>query len=360
VGAAYLGEGPKHRTALVIPEGAFLVIRGDVSALRRSAALSSLPLDKVGMWLSGDRASRVCGFDPTVRVGEFLAVVPEGGEKGEFAIVAKTTVPKEDLLRCVERLAREGGRELVTKAEGRDTSMTLPNQEGELVYREGGLVAMGQRPFLSVLLATLDGKLAGASQQSPHMRLAHLLRGASEPPVTSATVVATVVLPRSLRERLKAENIGPVATSAMTGVLGVEALGVSLTTGAAGGTTEVFARFACESPAACAEVDKILQAQRLKLSQQIGLRLAGFGPLVDSFKTEPNGPALAASARTRTDDLARALGFAADYLSKSVAAPPPETRPEPTKVAPDEVLKPPPTVRRPAPTGSAGTSAGAR
>jgi hypothetical protein len=359
-GAAYLGEGPKRQTALVVPEGAFLVLRGDVSALRRSAALSSLPLDKIGMWLNGARASTACGFDPTARVGEFLAVVPEGGDKGEFAIVARTTVPKDDLMRCVERLAREGGRDLTTKTEGRDTSMTLPKQEGELVYREGGLLAIGQRPFLSVLLATLDGKLAGASPQSPHVRLAHHLGHASEPSATSTTVVATVVLPRSLRERLKAENAGADATAAMGGVLGVEALGVRLTTGASGGTTEVSARFVCESAGACAEVDRLLQAQRLKLSQQLGLRLAGFGPLVDSFTTEPNGPALGATARTRTDDLSRAIAFAADYLSRSAPTPQPDAPPEPAKVTPDEVLRPRPNARPPATGPVPDTSARAR
>ena len=358
--AAYLGEGPKRHTVLVVPDGAFLVVRGDISALRKTAALSSLPPDKLGKWLNGDRVSRVCGFDPSARIGEFLAVVPEGGEKGEFAIVARTTVPKDDLMRCVQRLAQEGGRDLTTKTEGRDTSVTLPTQAGELVYREGGLLAIGQRPFLSVLLATLDGKLPGASPQSPHVRLAHELRGATEPSATNATIVATVVLPRSLRERLKAENVGPEGTATMTGVLGVEALGVSLTTGPSGGMTELSARFVCESPTACAEVDKLLQAQRLKLSQQIGLRLAGFGPLVDSFKTESTGPALTASARTRTDDLARGLTFAADYLGKSAPAPPPEARPDVPRIAPDEVLKPRPNARPPATVPAPGTSTGAR
>ncbi len=341
-GAVALGEGPKRDTMLLVPEGAFLVVRGDISTLRKSAAFSSLPLDKIGMWLNGDRATRICGFDPTARVGEFLAVVPEGGDKGEFAIVAKTTIPKEDLMRCVERLAREGGRDLATKTEGRDTSMTLPKQEGELVYREGGILAIGQRPFLSVLLSTLDGKLPPAKAQSPHARLAHELRAPGESGPTSSTIVVTVVLPRSLRERLKAENSGLEGSTTMAGVLGVESAGLGLTTGASGSMTELKVKFSCEAPQACAEVDKLLLAQRLKLSQQIGLRIAGFGPVIDSFRTEPNGVDLNASARMRTDDLSRAIGFAADYLGKAQSsASASEAQPLAPNPAPDEVLRAP-------------------
>lgn len=343
-GAAYLGEGPRRNRALLVPDGAFLVIRGDVSTLRKGAAFSALPLDKIGVWLNGDRASRLCGFDPTTRIGEFLAVIPEGGDKGEFAIAAKTTVTKEDLVRCAESLAREGGQGLTTKTEGRDTSMTLPKQEGELVYREGGILAIGQRPFLSVLLLTLDGKLPPSDARSPHVRLAHDFGGATDSPSAPSQLVATVVLPRSLREKLRAENRGPDGTNAMAGVLGVEAAGLSLTTGPSGGMTELKVRFSCDGPQACAEVDKLLMAQRLKLSQHLGLRIAGFGPFVDSFRTEQAGSELSANARIRTDDLSRAIGFAADYLGKVQAS----ALPSPTsdlpaaelKSAPDELLRP--------------------
>jgi hypothetical protein len=119
--------------------------------------------------------------------------------------------------------------------------------------------------------------------------------------------VLTALLPRAVRERLKAEGAGPAAADAFEAMLSVDQAGVAVATGPPGSTTVVVAHLRCESPRECGEVQQFIERKRFELSVDLGIRFAGFGPLFDSLTVEREGTELSLRALARTDDLVRAL-----------------------------------------------------
>jgi hypothetical protein len=131
----------------------------------------------------------------------------------------------------------------------------------------------------------------------------------------------------------------PEQNATMAGVLGVEAAGLALS--ADGETTEAVAELRCENDPSCLEVRKLLEKKKLELAQQIGVRLIGLGPVVDSLKVTSEGRSLTASARGRTEDLGRSIERLLQ-LRRADSPPQKATAPAPpaSSTPPDEVLKP--------------------
>jgi hypothetical protein len=101
--------------------------------------------------------------------------------------------------------------------------------------------------------------------------------------------------------------------STFAAVLAVEQAGLSLRVARATRTTsgapvaaaaEITAELRCETAAACEGVKRLLERRRLALSQDIGARMLGLGPLVDSFSVAVRGGSLSAKAEAEATDLA--------------------------------------------------------
>jgi hypothetical protein len=136
-------------------------------------------------------------------------------------------------------------------------------------------------------------------------------------------LLVTALLPKPLRDRIRAENDREADAGdgeAFGAVLGVSQAGAVVAT-RPDGATEVDLAFRCETPADCEGVKKLLEHLRLTLSQDIAARLLGLGPLVDTLAIEAHGPALTARAHAPTEDVARALSRLAQKLG--LTEPPP-------------------------------------
>ena len=124
-------------------------------------------------------------------------------------------------------------------------------------------------------------------------------------------------------------ELGGEGEKSFAGVLGVSAVGLAVGTGGPGSTTDLTVEMHCESASACDEVDKLVERKRLAFSRDMGVRLVGLGPLLDSLAVASHGVTLSASASAPTDDLARAVQRVLDFRSRLGGAPPPSASPAP-------------------------------
>jgi hypothetical protein len=154
----------------------------------------------------------------------------------------------------------------------------------------------------------------------------------------SPAVLLTAVLPKPLREKLKAEMNDTIGGGAPTdlpehersyaAVLAVEAAGVAL--GFAGGDrsqVQLAAELRCETPSACADVGKLIERKRAEFSRGFAARLLGLSPLLDSLAVTPSGPALRLTAHAPTAEVSDAIGRLLDLRSPA----PPPSAPAPSR-----------------------------
>jgi hypothetical protein len=347
VTAAFVLGKPRKLSVLdAVPRDAWLVVTLDAPSLRAS------PLAKPLMG-AGDKSAipglgsltAHCGFDPVAKLGEVAVTSPENGERGEFGVAFTGDFTKDELVACASSTikARSG-----TPAVSSRGSFTVIADAGDasharVAYREGGPFLVGRGSWLDAMIDAADGK---AERMRPeHITLRQALtandaNGNASPSAPRArAILATALLPASLRDKLKAEMGSEAegegkANATFAAVLGVSQAGVAVSTGGEGSVTEIAAELGCESQAACEEVKRFLERKRLSLSKDIGVRLIGLGPLLDSVTVEVQGPHLRASARASSDDLARgvdrAMQFAARRSAPALApAPAPGSAPIP-------------------------------
>jgi len=128
-------------------------------------------------------------------------------------------------------------------------------------------------------------------------------------------------------------------------VLGVSTVGVAMRAGPSGGHFDLRVILQCDSQPACELVEKLVLKKRLDWSKNLMLRLAGFGPVIDSLETKVTGARLEVSATANVDSLANAI----DRAIRASSEPKPSIPafgPGPTGTArpgraPDEMLKAP-------------------
>ena len=372
-----------------VPRDAFLVATIDVEALRASPLAAPLvggDAGQRGAEVLGMRALvDACGFDPLARVKDLAIAIPEGGDTGDFGLVATGDLAREEFVACAEKIiVARGGRPKVgargsfttieDESEAAGTTGATGKRAGapKLALKDGGPFLIGRGAWHEAMIDAADGAAPSVKTNDAHAKLRDaLLAGADDKTpdhVTRASpraIVATAMLPKALRERLKGEmgaELGPldagsagnVASNAasnatMGGVLGVEMAGVAITAGAAGADTELSVELRCESAQACDEVKRLIERKRLAFSQDFGVRLIGLGPLIDSLRVHAAGTALSATAHAPTDELARAIDRALQLRSRLPARPDDGQKPAPPPL-------PPPSAReRIVPRGDAGT-----
>jgi len=336
--AGYLVGHPRGRSAGIVdavPRGAWLVVTIDVAAVRSSPIAQPL-IAAGGTSLPGlGPLSDACGFDPLTRMKEVLVTSPETGEPGEFGIAFTGDFTRDELARCADKAIRARGGSPATSTHGAFTTVedTADAKHARVAYREGGPFLVGRGAWLDAMIDAVDGHPGGPGPE--HTALRESLAPKQGSPAQA--IVLTALLPSALREKLKGDlgaELGSEADKAYVSVLAVSEAGVALGTGGAGSTTELVAELRCETPAACSEVKALVERKRLAFSREIGVRLLGLGPLLDSLKVDIHGPSLSASARAPTDDLARAVQRALDFRGggRAHASPAGSASPAPPQV----------------------------
>lgn len=316
-GFYFAQRGESRGVLAAVPADAFLVVTVDLTALRGSPLAEPLLGGDSTKLLGVGALAETCGFDPLARVKELALAVPEGGEKGDFGVVAVGDLARAELVECAKKvIVARGGRAKVgarggfaTIEDEDDAAKTKPR----IAVREGGPLVVGRGAWLDSMIDAAEGKAASVRAGSPHFALREALVGKKGD--KPRAIVATAVLPKSLRERLKHEmgaEIGaaaePGSNVAMGGVLSVETAGIAVTAGPSGQESEAAAELVCETAEACEEVKKLVLRKRLAFSKDFGVRLVGLGPLIDSLTVETKGTTLVASAHAPTDDIAKAIG----------------------------------------------------
>lgn len=180
-------------------------------------------------------------------------------------------------------------------------------EQARLAYRDGGPFLVGRGAWLEAMIDAVAGR--GARAPAAHAVLRSALAPSGAAP---RALVVTALLPKSLRDRVRAETDAGAA-GAFAGVLGVEEVGAAVATSEA--TTEAEVDLRCETPAACGAVKGVIEKARLALSGNLGARMMGFGPLIDGLSIDAAAEgALAVRTRAPTADLAEALAHALTRL----------------------------------------------
>jgi hypothetical protein len=315
------GRAPRGVLAAV-PKGAWLVATLDVAALRGSALAQPLVGSAGAAVLPGvGPLSSACGFDPLARLQQIAVAAPEAGDRGDFGVAFSSDLTRDELTRCAEKVIRARGGSPSTSSRG---SFTVVEDAGDpkhtrLAYREGGPSLAGTGAWLDAMIDAVEAADKNADTASTeHDAVRDALAPSGAP---ARALVATALLPKALRDRLKAEIAPTAPNEAYAGVLSVDQAGLAVTTGGPGSTTELVAELRCETPAACDEVKKFLEKERFTLSRDLMVRMIGLGGLVDSFSAEAHGAALSLRARAPTEDVARAVQRIIDYQGGRSRAP---------------------------------------
>ncbi len=348
------GGGPLS----AVPRESFLVARVDAAALRRSPIFAAVAGEGDAsrmLGLSGlSELAQSCGFDPLTRVRELAVTVPEGESRGTFGIAAQVDLTESELATCSQRLIERRGGETKPKEVGH--FHVLEEQKGShpgLAFREGGLLLVAEGAWLAAMMATAEGARPAAGESEDHGKLgAALTEG---PGWSQPTVLVTALLPKPLRDRLKGELEGELAAATrapggedppaavMAAVLSVSRAGLALKAGAPGEDLEARVELGCETEQGCVVVQRLIERKRLGWSKDIGYRLVGLGPLIDSLTADAHGAALTARAKAPSDDLGRALRRVLD-VSRSrrqepgSASPSPARSPPSLSPRPDEIV----------------------
>jgi hypothetical protein len=293
-----------------LPGHAWLVVSIDVDALRDSALAKAFLGPGSRALPAVDTLVRPCGFDLLARVHDVLIASPEDGDKGDFGLAISGAFARDELASCAEQVIRARGGRPSTTRRGSFAVVTDESSAGgaRVAFRERGLSLAGQGAWLDAMIDAADGRVArgGAEHAALRAALERALAEAKEKG-SSRAIVLTALLPRAVRERLKAEGAGAAAANAFEAMLSVDQAGLAIATGPPGSITLVVAHLRCESPGECRDVQRFIEQKRFELSMDLRIRFAGFGPLFDTLTVERDGTDLSLRAQAPTDDLVRAF-----------------------------------------------------
>ncbi len=287
------------------PDGAWLLVTVDVAAAR---PLLKPLLESAGGLSTATRAAglgsltEACGFDPVEHIRELMVAAPEGGERGDFGVAFSADLTKGELAGCARKAiaARGGSPSTTTRGDYAIVGDESAPTQARLAYRDRGPFLVGRGAWLDAMIDAAGSHAVRAA--SPHQAL----RASLAPGGAPRALLVTALLPKALRERLRASEVDADAGAAFSGVLGVEEAGAAVT--ASDGATSIEVDLRCESAAACGEVKELIAKGRRSLSGNLGMRLMGFGPLIDGLSVDSTvATALTLKTRAPTGDLAAAI-----------------------------------------------------
>ncbi|MBK8212154.1 MAG: hypothetical protein IPK71_00270 [Myxococcales bacterium] len=332
-------EGPES----ALPKESFLVAKIDVPELRASPLYTAVVgQEGTTATLGLDELSRGCGFDPLTRVDDMWVTLPEGEQRGTFGLAAHVRVTESELATCAERIALARSQKTAPKVVG---SFHVLEASGAgafaagIGFREGGLLVVAAGEWLTAMLKAAEGQHPRALVGDAHGEMLASLR--AEDGMKKPTAIVSVVLPSAVRERLRAEMSREVSGASgedspenvMAAVLSVGVAGAALVA-RAGEELAVRAELRADTPAHAAVLARLVERKRFALSKEIGLRLFGFGPILDSLSVSTDGARVRISAHAPIDDLSRGIASALDYGRRKGA----EEAPKLPARAPDEVV----------------------
>jgi hypothetical protein len=333
-----------------IPRSSFIAATVDFAELRRSPLYDAVfgkdapGGDPMRRALGVSALADACGFDPATRVQRIAVAIPEEGDRGEFGVAARVDVTRDELETCTRALAAKRGGRAETHDVGsfvvlEDTTGGAGSSRSRLAYGRGGLLVVGKGTWFDAMLGAADHTKPGVRDATEHIALRTSLT--SHEGFRSPTLVATAILPRALRDRLKGE-MGAEASSQdtssaiMAGVLGVSALGVAIHAGGTGQNVDASIELVCDSAEACEAVDKLAQKKRAEWSRDLALRMVGFGPLLDSFEVKRDGARLRATASASADALAATIERVMKLRGRRGAADGPQPGDDPRRKTDDK------------------------
>lgn len=355
-GLSSLGKTGSSDPLDAVPKSSFIAATVDFAELRRSPIYEVVfgkdapGVDPMRRALGVSALADACGFDPVSRVQSFAVSVPEEGERGEFGVAARVDVTRDELEKCTRALADKRGGRAETRNVGTfvvlETSATGTAPPPRLAYGRGGLLVVGKGTWFDAMLGAADRTKPALREAADHVALRASLT--SREGFKAPTLLATAILPRSLRERLKGEMGAELlavdrlrdqdnSSATMAGVLGVAAVGIVLKVGGRGQNVDASVELHCDSPDACEAVEKLVQKKRKEWSGDLALRMVGFGPLLDSLEVKRDGARLRATASASADALAATVERVMKIRARRAAADdaPPEP-PRPSPRGPDE------------------------
>jgi hypothetical protein len=302
-----------------VPASSFFVAVLDVDLLRKSPLGAPL-FEEAGAALAGSKSvMATCGFDPIERTREVAVAVPAEDDSGVFGVALRADVARDVVVECTRKILEARGAEAGVSFRQSGAS-TWVEPKGDLakryptfVFREGGPYLAAQGPWLGAMVGAVEGKLPSARGESGHSALRRKL-GQSSDERNGFVFLATVVLSREMRERLKKEMGAELAAGAgdtdqkvlMAGVLGVEAAGLGISAGEAiGADTRVLLELDCEDESACGAVAGIIENKRREWSQDPLVRVLGAGVFVDNLTVEAREKGLRVSTHASADEIAK-------------------------------------------------------
>jgi len=312
---------PKEISPLdTVPENSFLVGRLDLDDLRASPVFAAVSvafssLDSSNFFGYAD-LNESCGFDPITKMSEIVFAVPEEQEKGEFGIASRVKVTREELATCTANLAKKRSAPTETTTQGSFVLLGEPKgNNARIAFHAPNTLVVARGSWLDQMISAADGKTPRVAANADHARIRNALTEATD--WKAPTLLASVLLPKSIRERIKSEMggevSGPNAKNVMNGVLGVRGAGLAIKIGQKGGRSEAKMELLCDAPEPCDQTASFLERQRFQLSTNLGVRLIGIGPLIDSFKVERKGDHVTAQMSISADELAHSIERAINF-----------------------------------------------
>ncbi len=304
-----------------VPRGAFLVATLEVEKLRTSPVIDAVLGTDKNRALGTSAIRDACGFDPIARVRRASISVPEDeSDRGAFGLAATVDVTSDELQRCVAKLSAEKGARATTRESG---SFVVLDREApgvgasgkrppaQIAYGKGGLLLVGQGAWLEAMMKAADGKGETIATDEAHAAMRRALARREEgEPLVPALATVTMVLPRTLRDRLRGEMADEAraneGATMMRAVLAVSSAGL-VVRAYPDGTLGLRALFVCEGEDEAAQLVKLYERSRLDASRDLGMRLVGVSALVDGLRLARAGSTLELTGSFRSDVLASTL-----------------------------------------------------
>jgi len=329
---AYLAGAPDRTRDVLdaVPEHTFLLVTLDLPRLRASPFAKELAsLHEV------TDVSETCGFDPLARVKTVAIAIPEA-ENGEFGLALTHDLSADEMSSCARNVTASRGTSLTTKQEGPYVVLESAGSldlgpPAQIAYRDGAPLLIGRGAWLGSMRASLDGREPRVLSRPAHSALREVA-GAGAAAGARPSIVATAVLPRGLRDRLRKQMAGEADTErgaqTMDAVLAVSEVAVAVTTGGEHDPVKLFAELRCERAGACDTVRAFVDRKRAGFASLPIVKVLGFAPLLDAVQLTVQGEVLDARVELSATDVSRVLSAV-----KQAWSPAPAPRPAPLPVA---------------------------
>jgi hypothetical protein len=334
----------RPRSALdAVPPDAMLVATLDTSLLRKTPLFGLLrALLARAYVLPTD-----CPIVPSEAI-DSMAFAMAPGAQGDFGVALTGRASVTELERCRDALFAQAGAKIGAASYERVGDFDVwagPALRVGLSQR--GPLLVGRGAYLGEFAKAATSAGARIEHDSPQGLLQQrLFERAAGSPVAWVSVLLPDGLPSAMAVAFS------LPTHEATKLRRVEALALGLHIDREHKELLVTLFVQCDSADACTALREWLMASRFAASQQLGLRAAGFGGLIDALTADVAGATLTARSHADAEGISRAIERATQTLDAFRGPSPPARAPlrPASSQSPDEVIRmpaPTPEPRRP-------------